>query len=108
VSPGRGEVEHIGEGGAEREDDIGRRGDVGRTLAVCALLADDHDEMVAKALSWALRELVAHDEAAVRGFLEEHESVLAARVRREVRNKLETGRKNPRRPVAQGGASDLA
>jgi 3-methyladenine DNA glycosylase AlkD len=72
-------------------------GDVERTLAVCILLVDDHDDMVVKALSWALRQLVVHDPAAVRGFLSEHEESLAARVKREVRNKLKTGLKNPGR-----------
>lgn len=51
--------------------------------------------MVVKALSWALRVLVAHDPDAVRKFLEENEEVLAARVKREVLNKLTTGLKNP-------------
>jgi hypothetical protein len=50
--------------------------------------------MVGKGLSWALRALVAHDPRAVRGFLAKHDDVLAARVKREVRNKLETGRKS--------------
>jgi 3-methyladenine DNA glycosylase AlkD len=58
---------------------------------------DDPDDMVVKALSWALRELVVHDPEAVCGFLEEHEDRLAARVKREVRNKLTTGLKNPKR-----------
>jgi 3-methyladenine DNA glycosylase AlkD len=75
----------------------GGPGDVERTLAVCRLLVDDRDDMVYKALSWALRELVVHDPEAVRGFLGEYEDVLAARVLREVRNKLTTGLKNPRR-----------
>ena len=75
----------------------GGKGDIERTLAVCCLLVSDHDDMVAKAMSWALRELVVHDADAVRGFLSEHEDVLAARVKREVRNKLATGLKNPRR-----------
>lgn len=44
-----------------------------------------------------LRELVVHDPHAVSEFLNEHEQVLAARVKREVRNKLSTGLKNPRR-----------
>jgi 3-methyladenine DNA glycosylase AlkD len=72
-------------------------GDVPRTLAVCRLLVDDHDDMVAKAMSWALRQLVVHDPDAVRQFLSEHETALAARVKREVRAKLDTGLKNPRR-----------
>jgi 3-methyladenine DNA glycosylase AlkD len=75
----------------------GGYGDVSRTLAVCRLLVDDPDDMVVKALSWALRALVPHDPEAVSEFLEANEDVLAARVKREVRNKLSTGLKNPRR-----------
>ncbi len=75
----------------------GGTGDVPRTLAVCRVLADDHDDMVEKALSWALRALVQHDAQAVRDFLTEYDTVLGARVKREVRNKLATGLKNPRR-----------
>jgi 3-methyladenine DNA glycosylase AlkD len=74
----------------------GGPGDVPRTLAICRRLAGDHDDMVVKALSWALRELVVHDAAAVRAFLNEHDGVLAGRVKREVNNKLATGLKNPR------------
>ena len=74
----------------------GGSGDVERTLAVCRMLVNDYDDMVVKALSWALRALVVHDEEAVSDFLEEHEEVLAARVKREVRNKIATGLKNPR------------
>lgn len=73
----------------------GGQGDVSRTLAVCTPLASDHDDMVVKALSWALRELVVHDPEAVEAFLVAHDDELAARVKREVRNKLETGLKNP-------------
>jgi len=75
----------------------GGHGDTKRTLAVCDLLVDDHDDMIVKALSWALRVLVVHDPQAVRGFLKAHEEALAARVKREVTNKLTTGLKNPRR-----------
>jgi 3-methyladenine DNA glycosylase AlkD len=73
----------------------GGPGDIDRTLAVCRLLVDDHDDMVVKAMSWALRQLVVHDPDAVEQFLDAHEEVLAARVKREVRNKLTTGLKNP-------------
>ena len=73
----------------------GGHGDVPRTLAVCTLLIDDREDMIVKALSWALRELVPYDPDAVRSFLAEHEERLAARVKREVRNKLDTGLKNP-------------
>jgi 3-methyladenine DNA glycosylase AlkD len=74
----------------------GGAGDTPRTLAVCRLLADDPEDMVVKALSWALRELVVHDPQAVEAFLQKHEGDLAARVKREVRNKLTTGLKNPK------------
>ena len=75
----------------------GGTGDTGRTLDICARLAADGDDMVVKALSWALRELVVWDPEAVRSFLDDHAGVLAARARREVRSKLETGRKHARR-----------
>lgn len=80
----------------------GGPGDAPRTLAVCHALAHDPDDMVAKALSWALRALVVHDADAVGAFLEEQEAVLAARVKREVRHKLATGLKNPRRTADSG------
>jgi 3-methyladenine DNA glycosylase AlkD len=73
----------------------GGRGDVGNTLEICEMLVEDKDDMVVKALSWALRELVVHDPVEVEEFISTHETVLAARVIREVRNKLMTGLKNP-------------
>jgi len=73
----------------------GGKGDVPRTLAVCDLLLTDRDDMVVKALSWALRELIIWDEQAVAAYLNQHEDSLAPRVLREVRNKLDTGLKNP-------------
>ena len=76
---------------------FGGVGDTPRTLGVCGLLVDDADDMVVKALSWALRELIQHDASAVREFVRTHRSVLASRVSREVNNKLITGRKNPSR-----------
>jgi 3-methyladenine DNA glycosylase AlkD len=75
----------------------GGAGDASRTLAVCALLVEDRDDMVVKALSWALCELAKRDPESVRKFLTENEESLASRVLREVRNKLHTGLKNPRR-----------
>ncbi len=75
----------------------GGRGETKRTLEICGMLAADGEDMVQKALSWALRELVWHDADAVRSFLEAHDDHLAARVKREVRSKLTTGLKNPRR-----------
>lgn len=73
----------------------GGTGDTPRTLAVCRMLVDDREDMVVKALSWALREVVARDPAAARGFLAQYQERLAARVIREVRNKVTTGLKNP-------------
>jgi 3-methyladenine DNA glycosylase AlkD len=75
----------------------GGKGDVPKTLAICRLLVADHEDMVVKALSWALRELVYFDPDKVERFLQEHNQVLAGRVKREVGSKLRTGLKNPRR-----------
>ena len=75
----------------------GGTGDTPRTLEICEMLAADREDMVQKALSWALRELVWHDRNAVQSFLDFHDDHLAARVKREVRTKLTTGLKNPRR-----------
>ena len=75
----------------------GGEGDARRTLRVCKLLVADRDDMVVKALSWALRALAERDHAAVRRFVAARGERLAARVRREVGHKLRTGRKNPRR-----------
>jgi 3-methyladenine DNA glycosylase AlkD len=69
------------------------RGDAARTLAVCDLALEDGDEMVQKAVSWALRELVKRDPAPVRRFLKINDARLSARVRREVTSKLLTGLK---------------
>jgi 3-methyladenine DNA glycosylase AlkD len=74
----------------------GGKGDTRRTLAICSRLVDDREDMVVKALSWALRVLSGHDAAAVRRFLREHDDRLAARVKRETGNKLRTGLKNPK------------
>jgi hypothetical protein len=71
------------------------------TLAICAVLVDDREDMVVKALSWALRVLADRDPKAVRAFLDRYGERLAARVKRETTTKLVTGRKN--RP--KGGTS---
>ena len=81
----------------------GGAGDTPRTLALCRLLIADRDDMVVKAMSWALREVAKRDPAAARRFLREHRDELAPRVLREVGNKLATGLKNPRRRAAPGG-----
>jgi 3-methyladenine DNA glycosylase AlkD len=74
----------------------GGKGDPVRTLAICRQLVADRDDMVVKALSWALRELAKRDGSAVEAFLAEYSQSLAPRVLREVKNKLKTGLKNPR------------
>jgi 3-methyladenine DNA glycosylase AlkD len=69
----------------------GGSGDADRTLRVCETLVRDRDDMVVKALSWALRELSKRDGAAASGFVAEHAHELAARVIREVRHKVTSG-----------------
>ncbi|UCC17662.1 MAG: DNA alkylation repair protein [Dehalococcoidales bacterium] len=77
----------------------GGRGDTPRTLMVCEVLASDKDDMVAKGMSWALRDLSKRDRAAVEKFVEEHRDELPALVKREVHNKLTLGVKNPRQKL---------
>ena len=74
-----------------------RTGDAARTLAICALLLDDRDDMVVKAMSWALRALSVRDPAAAERFMTENEDRLAPRAKRELRHKLSTGVKTPSR-----------
>jgi 3-methyladenine DNA glycosylase AlkD len=74
----------------------GGKGDTARTLQICRLVIGDRDDMIVKALSWALRELSKRDRAGVQMFISENETRLSPRVLREVRNKLETGLKNPK------------
>ena len=57
---------------------------------------DDRDDMVVKALSWALRELAKKHPKEALAFVEVHRDRLSARVSREVRNKIATGLKNRR------------
>jgi 3-methyladenine DNA glycosylase AlkD len=72
----------------------GGKGDTKRTLMICEKVIPDRDDMIVKALSWALRELSKSDKPAVEQFMEKYESLLAGRVRKEVYTKLLTGRKN--------------
>jgi 3-methyladenine DNA glycosylase AlkD len=74
----------------------GGDGDARRTLWVCRELLDDRDDMVVKALSWALRELAKRNPTAVMEFVKQNNDRLASRVHREVLNKLETGLKSGR------------
>jgi 3-methyladenine DNA glycosylase AlkD len=75
----------------------GGGGDVRRTLQICRMLESDRDPMVVKAMSWALRVLAKVEPKAVQSYVNERGPALAALVQREVRNKLATGLKNPRR-----------
>lgn len=76
----------------------GGTGDARRTLTICRAVVDDADPMIAKALSWALRSLVARDADAVAAFLSRYQARLPALVRREVAAKLNTGTKRRSRP----------
>jgi 3-methyladenine DNA glycosylase AlkD len=80
----------------------GGSGDTARTLDVCRRLVDDRDDMVVKALSWALRELSKRDRSAVESFVQKNAHRLSPRVIREVHNKLSTGVKNPHRRSPSG------
>ncbi|MEN8230141.1 MAG: DNA alkylation repair protein [Bacteroidota bacterium] len=72
----------------------GGTGDTPRTISVCERVVDDHQDMIQKALSWALRELSKRDREAVADFMELYESRLARRVVKEVTHKLDFGTKN--------------
>jgi 3-methyladenine DNA glycosylase AlkD len=74
----------------------GGSGDTRRTLKICEMLIGDREDMVVKALSWALRELIPYDPAAVNNFLKKHAASLPRRVVREVESKLKTGLKRSR------------
>lgn len=74
----------------------GGTGDPVRTLRICTALVDDRDDLVVKALSWALRELSKRDQPAVVDFLHTYRQRVAPRVVREVTSKLTTGLKNSR------------
>jgi len=73
----------------------GGEGDVHRTLIICKEVVEDYQDLVVKALSWALRELSKREPLAVLEFVERYENILHRRVLREVNNKLTTGHKNP-------------
>jgi 3-methyladenine DNA glycosylase AlkD len=75
----------------------GKPGDLEKVVRICTLLVEDRDDMVVKALSWALREAAKKHPEDARKFLARHKSSLAARVIREVNHKLRTGVKSPRR-----------
>jgi 3-methyladenine DNA glycosylase AlkD len=75
----------------------GGNGDAERTLKICTILLNDRDDMVVKAMSWALRELAKRDASAVEDFIKVESARLAPRVKREVTSKLKSGRKSSTR-----------
>lgn len=75
----------------------GGKGDAERTLAICALLLDDRDDMVVKGMSWALRSLAQRDPKAVKAFVARNAERLAPKVKREVNSKITTGRKTAKK-----------
>jgi 3-methyladenine DNA glycosylase AlkD len=86
----------------------GGQGDSQRTLRVCRALLADRDDMVVKAMSWALRELAKRGPSMVADFVRDEEALLASRVRREVLNKLKTGLKSPPRRAKKNGTEPVA
>jgi 3-methyladenine DNA glycosylase AlkD len=72
----------------------GGTGDARRTTMICEMLIDDRNDMVVKAMSWALRELSKREKEPVELFLSTYSDRLASKVKREVTKKLVTGRKN--------------
>ncbi len=80
----------------------GGTGDFRRTLAMVGPVQHEKHPMIWKAVSWALRNLVQWDKNRVTAYVDAHENVLPAAVKREVRKKIETGVKNPQKDL--GGA----
>jgi 3-methyladenine DNA glycosylase AlkD len=71
----------------------GGKGDPEQTLEICSMAVSDHQEMITKALSWALRELAKVDKDPVIDFIKMHKDKLHKRVLREVTHKLDFGTK---------------
>ena len=65
-----------------------------RGLANVERLQGERDRMITKAVSWVLRSMIAEQPETVRRYLDENSGELQSTVVREVRKKLETGRKN--------------
>lgn len=57
-------------------------------------MVDDHQDMIIKALSWALRELAKVEKDPVKKFVDQYKERLHKKVLREVTHKLEVGTKN--------------
>jgi 3-methyladenine DNA glycosylase AlkD len=74
----------------------GGSGDFQRTLAMVGPVQHERHPMIWKAVSWALRNLVQWDKDRVTAYIDAHEEILPAPVKREVRKKIATGVKNPK------------
>lgn len=70
-------------------------GDVNSHLNTIAFFASRREKMIVKAVSWALREGTKSHPELIREFIRQHENILHSSVLREVRNKLNSGLKNP-------------
>jgi 3-methyladenine DNA glycosylase AlkD len=66
------------------------------TLRQVDRLLDDREPLITKAVSWVLREMTRHQAREVERYVESRGDRLAPLARREVLNKLRTGRKNGR------------
>mgnify|MGYP001811847868 CR=1 FL=1 len=66
------------------------------TLSQVDRVLDHREQMITKAVSWVLRTMTKHDAAAVEAYVQANADRMAALPRREVRNKLRTGRKSGR------------
>lgn len=56
-------------------------------------LKTERDTLIRKAVSWVLREGVKRHADAIRAYLDTHQDALGKTTAREVRGKLETGKK---------------
>jgi 3-methyladenine DNA glycosylase AlkD len=64
-----------------------------QAVANIAHLAPERDILISKAVSWVLREAVKHHRAGVEAVLDRYGDVLPKATVKEVRTKLETGKK---------------
>lgn len=64
------------------------------TLDLLDRVKTERTPIITKAVSWALRELIKKHPDRVADYIEKNDGVLAANVKREVRNKLRSGRKS--------------
>lgn len=80
-----------------------------RALANVQCLQHERDRMITKAISWVLRSMIVAQPDTVRTYLDTHTGALQPIIVREVRKKLETGRKSGKvsTPTREGEPSAL-